>query len=174
MDNLFQVLIFIFIIWSIVGSAFKKKPEKTPQKVARKNPGEGKQNPSTRYPKSSQDVLEEILGFKIPQQNQDDPYSTNYENENLEKSSQDVESQQLDISSFDRNISIPDIDYDKINAQVSVESEKLQTNIHQQYSLNKTENKKNLLIKSKLKTKSSLRDNFLISEILQKPKALRK
>lgn len=174
MDNLFQVLIFIFIIWSILGSAFKKKPEKPQQKVARKIPGEGKQSPSSRYPKTSQDVLEEILGFKFPQQDPNDSYSSNYENENLEKSGEDIETKQIEPAAFDKNVSIPDIDYDKIKTQVSVESEKLQTNIHQQYTLSKSENLKSIIIKKRLRTKTSLRENILISEILNKPKALRK
>jgi hypothetical protein len=174
MDNIIQVIVVIFVIWSILGSALKKKPQAPPQKVAGRIPREGSNKPSPSYQKSSQDVLEEILGFKIPQQNSRTSRETNYEDEDLEISSRDLETDLPEVSSESQYASPPDVNYDKQEALETADSKSLRVDIHKQYLEKVFVTDQRAQIKKKIRDRATLRDAIMITEILNKPKALRK
>ena len=174
MDNIIQVIVIIFVIWSILGSAFKKKPQNPPQKVKRRIPGDGSNQPSPNYSKTSQDVLEDILGFKIPQPNSEYPEESNYEAEDLEISSKDLETNTPEVGTEAQYDSIPDVNYDKLAPLETAASKSLRVDIHKQYLEKVFVTDQREQIKKKIRDRSTLRDAVLITEILNKPKALRK
>jgi hypothetical protein len=183
MDNLFELIIFFFVIYSIISSLFGKK--KKPQTQQRKKPVQYRSKPevdtktSTAKP-SNKDILEELFGFKIPQP-ETEPQSTRNEkyDENLEYSSWDPEKEfdkkvkQRESVEY-RNIEkdVPDINYDK---EVSLEKKKLTRpkSVFQEYETIKKINKKAIGLRNKLRNPETFRDMFIISEIINKPKALR-
>lgn len=175
MDNIFQIIIFIFVIWSIIGSAFGKKKPQNKQPLPRRIPREGSNNPSPNYRQTPQDVLEDILGFKIPKT--EDEYSTgaNYELEDLEKSSQDLEKDSQEV--YKRNKyeqALEEIDYDKLGSLEEMPLQQTKAETSDAYSQKYTVYSQTSQLRSKFNNKTSIRDAVILSESLGKPKALRR
>ncbi|MEW6653065.1 MAG: hypothetical protein AB1394_06285 [Bacteroidota bacterium] len=171
MDDVIQVLIFLFVIWSLLGSAFKKKPE--PQKQQQQNRQKsGTQKKTTNY--SAKDVLEDIFGVPLPKtenEHQDhygkrhspNDYDSDWQVEyrNLEKT-KSVESKELSL-----------VDYDKL-ASLEVHGKTRRVKPAEIFTFNTSStNERTREIKSKFKDINSIRDAVIIAEILNKPKALR-
>jgi len=171
MDDVFKIILFLFVIWSFLSSAFKKKPE--PQKQQPQNRSKSPaQKKKVEY--STKDVLEELFGVKIPNPESEIPEQVNSRRfpDHLEKDWK-VGYRNLEKNKALEEKSLNTIDYDNFSSLESnlkvrriKSSETLET-INDQIS------KRAVEIKSKIKNVSTLRDAVLISEILNKPKALR-
>lgn len=167
MDDIIQIIVVLFFIWSIFGSISKKKKEeqkKFPQKPTGKA---GRPLPSSSQ-RSSEEILGEIFGMKIPKPVPDYTYQNNYEDVDIEKDAKDLEETPTDYKNDAWNI-----DYDK--------QAKLENNLK---ALEPDSSIPDLVpdprcavsnrIKRKIKNSSTLKDAILISEILNKPKSLRR
>ena len=175
MDNIFQIIIFIFVIWSIIGSVMGKKKTQNKQPLPRKIPRGGSSAPSPNYRQTSQDVLEDILGFKIPKTEDEYPTRINYENEGLEKSSRDLEMDTEEVSARSKfEKAIEDIDYDRLGSLESIPLEQVKAEKNDAYSQKYTTYSKTSQMKLNFKNKTIIRDAIIFSEILGKPKALRR
>ncbi|MFA7420716.1 MAG: hypothetical protein WCZ90_13610 [Melioribacteraceae bacterium] len=176
MDNIFQIIIFIFVIWSIIGSALgKKKTQNKQQPMPRRIPREGSNNPSPNYRQTSQDVLEDILGFKIPKTEDEYPTRVNYELEDLEKSSQDLEKDTQEA--YKRNKyeqALEEFDYDKLGSLEDMPLQQTKVETSDAYSQKYTTYSQTSQMRGKFRNKTSIRDAVILSEILNKPKALRR
>jgi hypothetical protein len=187
MDNLFEIIIFFFVIYSVLGSLFGKKKQQNTQKQNQQHrrkpsPTYSRKVPETSVPKkpSSQDILEELFGMKLPKTEKDTGYSERSSNDNLEYMSwdpqKDFEKKVEQKEKYEyRNIEkkIPDINYDKI-AALEVEQKRIKSaqSVYA-YTAKKKIDRRTSEIKNKLRDPRTIRDLYLISEILNKPKALR-
>lgn len=154
MDDLIKVIFFLFLLWSLIGPIISKNKKQKERNHIPKDPED-----KARKPLPSNEVLEELFGLKLPRE-----FENNFEleKEDLEKSVKPLE------TTFDKQQW--DIDYDKI---ASLEKD---FKILQENKIISTTTKSNYAfdIKRKIKSKSSLKDAIIISEIINKPKSLRK
>lgn len=163
MDDIIRIIVFIFFVWSIIGSLFSNKNKKkdTPQRKYRRNYSGKEYQSLPSSSKTPEDILGEIFGNKLPNSMDYDnkPNNVELENENLEKN--------------EKSITQWNIDYDKLSSleederilKKEIEKDFNSTTITQLSSKN--------IVKEKIKNKNSLKDAIIISEILNKPKALR-
>lgn len=184
MDNIIEIIVFFFVIYSILGSIFgKKKPQQKKNQQQYKRPVPQQQRTATKpvpSQPSSQDILEELFGIKIPKPEENSDYSTNKTADNLEYSSWDPEKdfqkkveqrQNYEYRNIEKDI--PDVNYDRIAA---LETTKKKVKTAEPIILNEKKEiyKKALEIREKLREPKSVRELFLISEILSKPRSFRK
>lgn len=185
MDNIFEIIIFFFVIYSVLGSLFgkKKKQKNQQQQQQRKTaPASASRVPQTSAPTkpSSQDILEELFGMKLPKTEEDPIYTGRDQDDNLEHQSwdpqKDFEKKVEQKEKYEyRNIEkkIPDINYDKL-AALEIERKKINSaKSVLAYTEKKKVDKRTKEIKDKLRDPKTIRDLYLISEILNKPKALK-
>lgn len=184
MDNIIELLVFFFVIYSIIGSIFRKK--KKQQRQQQKRPVQYRERSDNKIPipkqqQTSKDILEELFGFKTPQPETEptSPRSQKYE-ENLEYKSWDpgkeFDKKVKEREGFEyRDIekTVPDINYDKLSAFGTAKKISKNSSITYEYKTSKFSSKKTLELKSKLRNPETFRDLFIISEIINKPKALR-
>ena len=155
MDNLFQLIIFLVIIYSIFNVIFgKKKTQGTGPNIPNKTSGDGEQKPTPDF--TAGDVLEEMLGIKIPKTESEYkiPIPQQVEVPEAEKISEveiasNSEPELMDVTKEDKS------GPEKVQILINVSSQRT------------------LELKNKIKNPSSLRELYLISEILNKPKAFR-
>jgi hypothetical protein len=172
MENLFQLLIFLFIIYTIFNAVFgKKKPQAKGGNVPQRNPEAQPQNNNRRAKPSSDELLQELFGFKIPK--------TGGEYETLPPSQYPTDLE-IDLPAADNQPSvestvIPDVDYDKLPSLENQKNNVVYSKEYQAaYEQTNKANYRTLALVEKFKEPKTLQDLFLISEILNKPKALRK
>ncbi len=174
MDNLLEYIIFFFVLWSLLSSVFGKKKQQQKPKPAQHRTGTTLQKEKQSY--SSTDIFEELFGMKIPKTGGEYPplpskhspqdYERNWETESetvsLEKTSEIKK--EIKTVNFDTYSSLETAKSTKriqpLTTAIKVQTEQLST--------------RTLDIKKKIKKPSTLREMILISEILNKPKALRK
>jgi len=171
MDNLFQLLIFLFVIYTIINAVFgKKKHQRTEREIPQERTGEVKTNTSPQTQYSSTDILQDLFGLKIPKSG--DEYETYPQNRypaNLETDLPDISNQ-----TEPEQRSMPDINYDN---RPSIELEQnlpVSGEFQNAYEVSKSLNQRTVELKQKFENPKTLRELYLISEILNKPKALRK
>ncbi len=164
MDDLIRILVFIFFVWSIIGGLKSDKKKKLPQNKLPENNSGKVRKPLPSYNKPPEEILGDFFGLKIPKSEE---YSDSYESKDLEKEVDDLEKlNQVTKSQWD-------LDYDKIT---SSENEPLEI-LNISYENNQVEKSRlnySKVIINKLKNRSSLKDAIIISEILNKPKSLRR
>ncbi|MEW6006367.1 MAG: hypothetical protein AB1695_13750 [Stygiobacter sp.] len=164
MDDLIRILIFIIFVWSIIGGLKSDKKRKLPQNKLPQNYGGKEKKPLPSYNKLPEEILGEMFGIKIPKSEE---YSESYETKDLEKEVVDLENSKQEAKTQ------WDLDYDKITFTDNLQKKDLNVS----YEINQAEKVKlnySKVIIDKLKNKSSLKDAIIISEILNKPKALRR
>lgn len=179
MDNIIEIVVFFFIIYSIL-SSFLGKKKKSPYKVPDNQTGDVKQKTSPN--RESIETLEELFGFKFPKTEDEFPTAqTKSKPERIENISWDPEKDfQQKISkreSFsNRNIekTVPDINYDKTPSYTSASKRKISKTDVKQTKAKIVENKKVIEIRKKLAEQNSIKEAIILSEILNKPKALRR
>lgn len=173
MEDVFQIIIFLFVIWSFLSSAFKKKPE--PEKQHKQNTNRSRQNTQKKKVEySTKDVLEELFGVQIPNTESGIPEQVDKRRfpDNLEKDWK-VEYRNLEKNKAVEEKSLKTIDYDNIS---SLEANTNVRRIKPSETLvvkKELVSKRAIEIQSKIKNASTIRDAVLLSEILNKPKALR-
>lgn len=154
MDNLFQLIIFLFIIYALFGALFGKKKQQ--QSGSENSNGEGQQKSSP----SSEDILE-MFGFKLPKSGGE--YEKPHPMPNLKKKTR-----------FDRESSpVKTSELTTPTPMVEVKTEQDSSEHSKIYEAPRTFNSRAVSVKEKIKSPTSLRELFLISEILNKPKAHR-
>lgn len=176
MDNIIELLVFLFVIYSILAPLFgKKKQKKTTRQIPTDYSGDVR-NKKTSPDISTTDILEDFLGFKIPKTEDHFP---------VPQSSQTKDDLELTRKNYERDL---EIKYSNLEAETKnfdtlydkdkfIELSKPQ--ITSKAILEYYEKERNLLIraneiKNKLTVADTLKDYILISEILNKPKALRR
>ncbi len=182
MDNIFQLLIFLFVIYTIYNSLFGKKKQQRPQNnFPRYETGEEetKPSPKPRY-SSTEDILQDLFGVKIPKSG--DEYETypqkNYPSNleidlpEIEKES-DTEKRNIPDINYDKLIS-PGINYDKLISLEAQQNKTISDEPHLAYEVGFSFNRKTNELKHKIKNHATLRELYLISEIINKPKAIRR
>jgi hypothetical protein len=180
MDNIIQIIVFFFIVYSILAPILSKKkpPQKVNKKPAKRNYGyneDVRNKTRTSSQPSSTDILEDILGFKIPKTGGEygKPFpsrrKTDYDDLKTVDYDTDVKTNYKDLET---DTTIPDVDYDKLP---SVETAKAM--ISSSEALTETSSAKNQkakFVRDKFINKVEIRDIILIKEIFDKPKALRR
>lgn len=172
MDNIFQLLIFLFVIYTIINSLFgKKKPQRPQNNFPKDETGEAetKTSPKPQY-SSTTDILQDLFGLKIPKSG--DEYENlpqrNYPG-NLE-----IDLPEIEKESDSEKRNIPDINYDKLISLETQQTKTLSDEPHIAYEVGFSFNHRTMDIKQKIKNPASLRELYLISEIINKPKAIRR
>ena len=173
MDNIFQLLIFLFAIYTIINAVFGKKKTQTPgRKIPQENSGEDRIETSPNSQYSSTDVLQDLFGMKIPKTGSEyETYSSNKYPSNFETDGEDT-LKQIEPE----KVILPDIDYDKLPSleaqqkNISLPEEE----IHKAYEVGFSVNSRTTDLKQKIKSAKTLQELYLISEILNKPKAHRR
>lgn len=172
MDDIIRLIIFFLILYSIFGSFFgkKKNEQRTQKQFPQGGREEAKQKTSSQPQYSATDLLQDLFGVKLPKTGDEYglPQRTN-QHTDLEYKLPEW-SKQTEIET--RNI--PDINYDKlpsleVQQNLSVPVEKTIT-----YEPVMLFNKRTIELKKKIKNPATLKDLYLISEILNKPKARRR
>ena len=186
MDNFFDILIFLIIIISIVSSFLKKKQPPKQTSERRTQPLEPKQidpQVSTEQPKEAYDILNEIEDF----------FKVGSEPAGPEKTKEETEEPQSIIQKDERTISeswhsptASEHSYTndwgrkkeevkKIISKVDASIEKQAAKFEESLQRKETEpGQLALIVKSKLGNPASLKEYIIFSEILGKPKALRR
>lgn len=176
MDDIIQIIVFFFIIYSILAPILgKKKPQKAQKQIPADYQGDVRKTGSS--PRSSgTDILEDILGFKIPKTGDEyEGYSIENGYNQQEKYSKDYDTDlKTNYKNLEQESKTVDQDYDKLSASAIKQKQLSQEKNRITYSQLKTANKKANDIRKKLTNPSSFREIFLMAEILNKPKALRK
>lgn len=176
MDDFIQIIVFLFFIFSIFGSLLgKKKPQqKRPQRIPQRRPGERTSSPSPRTQYSTNEVLEELFGVKLPKTGNEYPnMGRDYESMDVESRSPSLESSSLEYSVQGvEQKDIPDIDYD---TESSLETSIISTmKISSESYEKKSTRSVGTEIRKKIKSASTFKDAIIISEIINKPKSLRR
>lgn len=172
MDNIFQLLIFLFVIYTIFNSLFgKKKPQKPQNNFPRNETGEAetKTSPQPQY-SSSTDILQDLFGFKIPKSGDE------YENLPQRNYPGDLETDLPDIEKLTEpeKINVQDVNYDNLPPLELQQNTIITDEPHIAYEIGLGFNHRTNELKQKIKNPVSLRELYLISEIINKPKALRR
>ena len=172
MDNIFQILIFLFVIYTIFNSLFgKKKPQKPQNNFPGNETGEDetKSSPKPRY-SSTEDILKDMFGLKIPKSG--DEYENlpqrNYPDD-LETDLPDMENQ----TELEKK-NIQDVNYDRIPSVEFQQNTITTDEPNIAYEVGLGFNNRTNELKQKIKNHTTLRELYLISEIINKPKAIRR
>ncbi len=184
MDNIIELIIFLFIVYSIFSSFFgKKKPQQKPQsEIPRNRPTEGVPK-RTSSRQDSIETLEELFGFKLPKTDDEFPQYKQTSTKQTETTSWDPEQEfRTKVSQRETKVNqqvekpLPNINYDKLDLLEARSKRKFV-----KPSIKTSEQKKEFLpnarakdIRKKLENPATIREMILISEILNKPKALRR
>lgn len=193
MDNVFEILIYIIIIVSFLSSIFKKR-EKPKQPPVRTTHPEKYSEPETAVPQSQQkaeyDILKEIedffsVGEKIPQESNE---PTSYKKVSTAENEQPKRMTQIEEHSQTESWHTPTSsehfadEWEKKKEEVRKKISRVDSKIEKQAavfeeSLKKAEHQESIHyspVKSRLKHPATLKEYVIISEIIGKPKALRR
>lgn len=187
MDNFFDILIYLIIIISIVSSFLKKKqpPKKTSERrVQSLEPEQADVQVLTEQPKEEYDILKEIEGFfkvgnekpgaevtppenvepkkrmtQIEEQNKSEGWHTPTASEHVYTQDWEIKERELKekISQIDSGVEKQAAKFEESLQRKEIASSQLA-----------------FVVKSKLGNPTSLKEYIILSEILGKPKALRR
>ncbi len=181
MDNIFDILITIFIIFSFISGIFTKKKNIPQTEEVEYGTDKPKKIPKK---KDGREFLEEILGIKLPDiensesDKQSEKYSAGYNNDATWNPEDDFK--EVIVNNETKKSTVKDRNIEKNKYNYEPSENKTQP-IPQKSILSSilfTEkievNERAIDIKNQLLTKKSIKNSILLSEILQKPKALRR
>ncbi len=189
MDNLIELIILFFVIYSFLNMIIAgKKEQKSKENFPREGEKKHYEYTSPSHPKSTNEnsyefpvSLEDLFGIKLPESQEEVQYKGEKNNRFEESESWDPEKEfeekvkQREVlveRSIEKNI--PDIDYDKTPSYENGNIRRVKIQNTEVYEEKKFHNKQLNEIKRKLKNPDTLKELFIISEILNKPKSLRK
>jgi len=190
MDNFFEIIIYLFIIASLV-SSFRKKKKKNEEKVSRsENTGQRHQTTlqtESKREQSGKDILEEIQNLFNPPIAKPSEQNTGFED--LWKSDSTKDHYKEDqyhasipsehkvttkehVETLSEHVRSP---YDSVRLPEQTVVTRLLDDLDDQKENYKTRkpNELLMLIRGELSNSQSLKNYIVISEILGKPKALR-
>ena len=160
MDDLVKIIFFAIIIISFFGSMFKKKPQPKRQNSQDQMGGSAQQ---TSPSPSNYDILQDMLDSRVPKTGSEYPplktVPTNVDN-----------SWTIPIDKMDEK---PEAVYEKPTPLENAMKSEFYSEPQKLYVPIAPLSKRAIELKKKIKSKASLRELYLISEILNKPKALR-
>jgi hypothetical protein len=187
MDNFFEILIYLIIIISIVSSFVKKKQkpqESSEQKPQRENYTQADTSVTPAQPKEEYDILKEIEDFFKVETNEPVAETTVAVKVEPQKKMTEIEKQVKDESWHSPTKSEHEFtdDWEKkkeeikkkiarVDSGIEKQAAKFEELLHMQETV---PNQLALLVKSKLVNPSTLKEYIIFSEILGKPKALRR
>lgn len=159
MDDLVKIIFFAIIIISFFGSMFKKKPQ--PKRENSQDPTGGSAGQSP--PPSNYDILRDVLDRNLPKTGDEYPplktVPSNVDN-----------SWTVSIDKMDEK---PETVYEKPTPLENAMKSEFYSEPQKLYVPIMPLSKRAIELKKKISSKASLRELYLISEILNKPKALR-
>jgi hypothetical protein len=156
MENLFQLLIFLFIVYSIVSAlSGKKKTKATDEQEDTNKTGDVNTSPNN----STGDILEDLFGIKLPK--------TGNEYPKQKPASSPFNRKPEDVSIVEGEPVPEDPSLKVAGKVITVEQSKA-------YDTSFSFNQRTVTLKKKIKNPETIKEFLLISEILNKPKALRK
>ena len=187
MDNIFEILIYAFIIISFLSSIFKKRKKQQQQK------------PPVRQPQSDEYSQTEVA---VPQEQRKEEYDVLKELEDFFKVGEESTRQQIPVPVPPEQPKIPDMEehvrtdswhaktesehyvneWERKKSEVKKIISSVDSSIEKKAALFEASlDKKDatfssiaLAVKSKMKNPSTLKEYIIFSEILGKPKALRR
>ncbi len=181
MDDIIQIIVILFFILSAFSGIFKKKKQQR-QEMEKKTPSP---KPSS---KKTKDVFEELFGVKFPEEEESQVQTASYEKP-ISKETWDPESEFSEKTYTPQQKSTIEkkkpkiesqykptwqqVNYDKLSRSDIKDLEK-DSNLIEKVKNKVFVNQKALEIKNKLDSQNTIREFILISEILNKPKALRR
>lgn len=186
MDNFFEILIYLIIIFSFLSSLFKKKEqEKKPGSTSPvperekefstssvESGMEAKHSESYDVLKEIENIFKENMGIPIPQnQKKNKTISQQKENDKSEKTFEmnyDSQDEEM-VSAESRAIKSSD-GIDKLDEKTIRDAEKFEELL----KINSRSGKKKHQIAYKLKNPQTLKEYIIVSEILGKPVAYRR
>jgi hypothetical protein len=159
MDDLVKIIFFAIIIISFFGSMFKKKPQPKKQNSQDWMGGSAKQTP----PPSNYDILRDVLDRNLPK--------TGGEYPPLKTTPSKIDdSWTVPIDKIDEK---PEAVYDKPTPLEDAMKSEFYSEPQKLYVPIAPLSKRAIELKRKISSKATLRELYLISEILNKPKSLR-
>ena len=184
MDNLIEIIITFFVIYSIISMIAGMKKQKGESNLPEKDNSDISSPDTYRYRQQKNDriiTIEDLFGLKIPETEYQKPETKTSENISLENLSWNPEKEfeekikqkeSLEYRNIEKNI--PDIDYDKTPSYEIAAVRRVDKQDVKVYEEKKVFENQLLNIKTKLKNPETVRELFIISEILNKPKSLRR
>ena len=188
MDNFFEILIYLIIIISFLSSIFKKKKQQQQKPTAR--PDQQEEYPQTDVsvtqskPKEEYDILKEIedffkVGSEMPGQGRT-TVAQPEEPESIIETKEHIKSDSWHSPTVSEH-SYTD-DWERKKAEVKKRTSRIDSGIEKQAAkfeeslvkITPLASEINSLIKTKIKSPSTLKEYIIFSEILGKPKALRR
>ncbi len=176
MDNFLQILFFLFIIFSFIAPLFKKKKEQQTKAQDQKNPEKQKAKAELKKEMEEYDILNEIQGLfkppeekKIPAETQ--PYAQSYEDTPYETPEWEKALKTEHTVNDEWHRPTTEADYAKESALLDEEAKRIQKFIDDR---NKPVNVRLGELRKSIKNPETLKQYFLISEILGKPRAYNK
>lgn len=166
MDNLIEYVIILFFIFSLLQPLLSKKKK---QQTGGGNQDEKSPDVQQRNSRATQ-TLEDLFGLSLPKT---PDYNTGYGNV------PDSEHMTWDPAGEFKNIEgtkpkpLPDIDFDKPQAKSFIDSKRTEMAADFLNQSVETESHADI-IRTKLRNPLTIREIILISEILNKPRALRR
>lgn len=190
MEDFIQILIWLFIIFSFFASFFKKKNKEAPRPEQRRETTQRVEQPETHYSQVEKeedfDVLKEIEGlFKQPASNYPESQDVKVEKyeDKVEKADKYINDHYQD-EWHQRTPSehVFETDWDRRMTQIEKQKAKVDPKIQAQAKkfeavLNKMPEQESLMRKRMLKgikNPDKLREYILFSEIIGRPKSLRR
>ena len=175
MDNLFEIIFFLFIIFSFLSPLFKKKKEQEQQNQGTDDTGLSKTDSPVRsgsYQKRKEDfdILNELETlFKVPQSTEGIPETVlNEKTEADHYDNSDWHEPSISENFRDEEWHRPttEADYEKNSAIIAKSAQEFQDYLKTRNTQMTLMNKK---IRSSIRSNDTLKEYFLISEIIGKP-----
>lgn len=183
MNNFIEIIILFFIIYSILNAIAASNKKKRRETNKYQNNQDESYIPKTEEHESFADfnTTEDLFGINLPRTEENFPSYKSEKEVSLETISWDPEKEfqdKIKLKEVREQESIKnkilDVDYDDIQSLEEIplrRKVKLENSIYETQQINYS---KLFLIKNKLQNPQTMRDIFLISEILNKPKALQR
>ncbi len=184
MDNIFDILIVIFIIFSFLSGIFTKKKNIPQTEEFEYGTDKPKKIPKK---KEGREFLEEILGIKLPDiensesKKQPEKYSAGYNNNTTWNPEDDFKEVNVNYETQKSTNKDRISEKKRYNLERSQKEAEFKQPISKKRILstislteNNEINVRTIDIKNQLFTKKSIKNAILLAEILQKPKALRR
>lgn len=178
MDNLIEIIVAFFIVYSIINTILSSRKSRDRQRTF---PQDESEDLKSSHSPADIETLEDLFGIKLPRTDEGyskqrsdktaskDSFSWNPEEEFKDKIKQ---RENLEYRGIQKDI--PNVDYDKIPSYEIAAVRRVDKQDVKVYEDDKIKNQRLIEIRNKLLNRTTVRDLFIIVEILNKPKALRK
>ncbi|HKJ81156.1 MAG TPA: hypothetical protein VJ954_03985 [Ignavibacteriaceae bacterium] len=180
MDNFLQILFFLFIIFSFIAPLFKKKKEQGQKQQTKaqnqNNPERQRAKAELKKEMEEYDILNEIQGlFKPPEEIKKPAETQTYEQSYKESPYETPEWEKALKTEHTINDewhrATTEADFNKESAVIDIEAKRIQKLIDDK---NKPVNVRLGELRKSIRNPETLKQYFLISEIIGKPRAVKR